>query len=164
MKKFYGVFVVLFLVLAVSAGVIFFRTQGDLKEKAENASRDELIEEERAEKEISQGQSSEKKELSKFQGSEVYQEKPLIIEKTVIDENWSTYESEKGFKISFPNDWKYEELAGTNSDPSVISLYSPETLQSENDGFMLIQDLSIYHYSSIQEEPENELNKLERRL
>ncbi|MDO8471814.1 MAG: PsbP-related protein [bacterium] len=72
--------------------------------------------------------------------------------------DWKTYSNTKyGFSFKYPSDWKMSENGGNNADPSVVSIVSPETQKAPGSS---PDDMSVYYYPSVADEPENKLNKL----
>ncbi len=77
------------------------------------------------------------------------------------NQDWSQHTSNKGFSISYPSDWELTTNSGDSGDSSVISLLSPETaakVKSQESAYT--QDINIYYYSTVSEEPENKANDL----
>ena len=64
------------------------------------------------------------------------------------------------FEFRYPEDWKLESKAGVNSDPSVVSITSPQTEKDQIEGKNCCgPDISFYYYESIKDEPDNESAK-----
>lgn len=82
--------------------------------------------------------------------------------------DWKTYKNDKyGFEIKYPPSWKAEENAGLNYDSSVVSLASPATQKLIEDyqkqqgkNYPYQDDISIYYYESIADEPANKTGRL----
>lgn len=87
---------------------------------------------------------------------------------TTSTADWKTYtNSEYGFSFKYPKDWTMTEKGGSNSDASVVSITSPETLElierNKIDGKNYgpySDDMSVYYYNSVADETENKNNNL----
>ncbi|MBU0981355.1 hypothetical protein KKC94_01560 [Patescibacteria group bacterium] len=71
-----------------------------------------------------------------------------------VDQEWLTYTSDKGFSISYPNDWSLSENAGNNSDLSVVSFNPPLDEELKGKPILPGDRLSIYYYDNVADEPE----------
>ncbi len=85
------------------------------------------------------------------------------LEAKIDISDWKVYKNEEyGFEFKYPKDWKVEKKSGVNSDPSIVSITSPETtdwiqkaISTGSNCEGCGPDISFYYYSSIKDEPSN---------
>ncbi|MFH1537063.1 MAG: hypothetical protein ABID45_03685 [Patescibacteria group bacterium] len=80
----------------------------------------------------------------------------------IKEKNQQTYASDEyGFKFKYPDSWSLTENKENNYNFPVVSAVSPETqVAFDNKKVLYANDISLYYYPSVAEEPENQINNL----